>query len=84
MAEPILRQLILHRFRSLQMEQIEFDNPTFLVGQNGSGKSNFADSRSSQRQWSPRCEPLLSNVEDFPRLPIKTPQRTVCQTWVCR
>ena len=43
MAEPILRQLILHRFRSLQMEQIEFDNPTFLVGQNGSGKSNFAD-----------------------------------------
>ena len=43
MAEPILRQLILHRFRSLQMEQVEFDNPTFLVGQNGSGKSNFAD-----------------------------------------
>lgn len=43
MAEPILRQLILHRFRSLRLEQVEFDNPTFLVGQNGSGKSNFAD-----------------------------------------
>ena len=43
MAKPILRQLILHRFRSLPLEQVEFDNPTFLVGQNGSGKSNFAD-----------------------------------------
>ena len=43
MAEPILRQMILHRFRSLPLEQVEFDNPTFLVGQNGSGKSNFAD-----------------------------------------
>lgn len=43
MADPILRQLILHRFRSLQLEQVEFDNPTFLIGQNGSGKSNFAD-----------------------------------------
>ena len=43
MAEPILRQLILHRFRSLPLERVEFDNPTFLVGQNGSGKSNFAD-----------------------------------------
>ena len=43
MAKPILRQMILHRFRSLPSEQVEFDNPTFLVGQNGSGKSNFAD-----------------------------------------
>ncbi len=43
MADPILRQMILHRFRSLQLEQVEFDNPTFLVGQNGSGKSNFTD-----------------------------------------
>jgi len=43
MADPILRRLVLHRFRSLQMEKVEFDNPTFIVGQNGSGKSNFAD-----------------------------------------
>ena len=43
MSEPILRQLILKRFRSLPAEVVEFDNPTFLVGQNGSGKSNFAD-----------------------------------------
>lgn len=43
MAEPILRQLVLRRFRSLPLEKVTFDNPTFLVGQNGSGKSNFAD-----------------------------------------
>ena len=41
--EPIVRQLILKRFRSIPSERVEFDNPTFLVGQNGSGKSNFAD-----------------------------------------
>ena len=43
MSEPILRTLILKRFRSLPAEVVEFDNPIFLVGQNGSGKSNFAD-----------------------------------------
>ncbi len=43
MADPILRQLVLQRFRSLPSERVIFDNPTFLVGQNGSGKSNFVD-----------------------------------------
>ena len=43
MSEPILRQLILKRFRSLPAEVVQFDNPTFLVGQNGTGKSNFTD-----------------------------------------
>ena len=43
MADPILRRLVLHRFRSISMERVKFDNPTFLVGQNGSGKSNFVD-----------------------------------------
>ena len=43
MADPILRQLVLQRFRSLPSERVTFDNPTFLVGQNGSGKSNFVD-----------------------------------------
>lgn len=41
--EPILRSLILKRFRSIPAETVFFDNPTFLVGQNGSGKSNFVD-----------------------------------------
>ena len=43
MKDPILSRLVLKRFRSFPEEQVEFDNPTFLVGQNGSGKSNFAD-----------------------------------------
>lgn len=43
MTDPILCRLVLHRFRSLAKEQVEFDNPTFLVGQNGSGKSNVVD-----------------------------------------
>ena len=39
--EPILRSLILERFRSIPAETVQFANPTFLVGRNGSGKSNF-------------------------------------------
>jgi predicted ATPase len=41
--KPLLQSLILKRFRSIPSEIVEFDNPTFLVGQNGSGKSNFVD-----------------------------------------
>lgn len=43
MHQPIVRHLILKRFRSVPSERIEFANPTFLVGRNGSGKSNLAD-----------------------------------------
>ena len=43
MADPILGRLVFQRFRSLPSEQVTFDNPTFVAGQNGSGKSNFAD-----------------------------------------
>lgn len=41
--EPILKTLILKRFRSVLAETVQFTNPTFLVGRNGSGKSNFRD-----------------------------------------
>jgi predicted ATPase len=41
--EPILRSLILKRFRSIPADTVQFANPTFLVGRNGSGKSNFRD-----------------------------------------
>ena len=41
--EPVVRSLILKRFRSIPTEHIRFDNPTFLVGRNGSGKSNLVD-----------------------------------------
>ena len=40
---PKLPSLALAGFRSLADEQIAFDNPTFLVGRNGAGKSNLAD-----------------------------------------
>ena len=43
MSKPFLRELKLKRFRSFPAEIVSFDNPTFLVGQNGSGKSNVAD-----------------------------------------
>ncbi|TAL09998.1 MAG: hypothetical protein EPO02_08645 [Nitrospirae bacterium] len=39
----LIRSLILKRFRSIPSDGVEFDNPTFLVGRNGSGKSNFVD-----------------------------------------
>src|SRR5688572_486175 len=38
-----VRRLILKRFRSIPTEHLDFDNPTFLVGRNGSGKSNLVD-----------------------------------------
>jgi predicted ATPase len=41
--EPVIRSLTLKGFRSVRAERIEFDNPTFLVGRNGSGKSNVVD-----------------------------------------
>jgi len=40
---PIIRELIVKRFRSVPSAAIEFDNPLFLVGRNGSGKSNLVD-----------------------------------------
>lgn len=43
MTIPMLRSLALKNFRSIRAARIEFDNPTFLVGQNGAGKSNIAD-----------------------------------------
>lgn len=42
----MLRRLTLRRFRSLRSGTVQFDNPTFLVGQNGAGKSNIVDALS--------------------------------------
>lgn len=41
--DPVIKQFIVKRFRSIPSEQVDFDNPTFFVGRNGSGKSNFVD-----------------------------------------
>jgi predicted ATPase len=38
-----VRALTLQRFRSVVAERVTFDNPTFLVGRNGAGKSNVVD-----------------------------------------
>lgn len=43
MVKPVVRRLILKRFRSIPSERIEFGNPMFFVGRNGSGKSNLVD-----------------------------------------
>lgn len=40
---PLLCRVSMKRFRSFPAASVELDNPTFLVGQNGAGKSNFAD-----------------------------------------
>ena len=46
MTVPTLSEMDLRRFRSFRSAKVEFDNPTFLVGQNGAGKSNFTDALS--------------------------------------
>jgi hypothetical protein len=40
---PLVRSLLVKGFRSLANVRIDFDNPTFLVWRNGSGKSNIGD-----------------------------------------
>ena len=39
----MLQRIKLDNYRSFRSESVTFDNPTFLVGANGAGKSNFAD-----------------------------------------
>lgn len=41
--QPVIRRLLLKNFRSFPQEIVTFANPTFLVGQNGAGKSNLVD-----------------------------------------
>lgn len=41
--EPFIQKLTLRNFQSIRNETVTFANPLFLVGRNGSGKSNFVD-----------------------------------------
>lgn len=41
--QPSIRTLTLRGFRSFEAETIDFANPTFLVGRNGTGKSTIVD-----------------------------------------
>ena len=43
MVHCTLREMRVMGFRSISFQDVDFDNPTFVVGRNGSGKSNFAD-----------------------------------------
>ena len=43
MSVGTLQHLQLDNYRSFRSESVDLDNPTFLVGQNGAGKSNFVD-----------------------------------------
>ena len=43
MVDGTLREMLVMGFRSIDSQEVAFDNPTFVVGPNGSGKSNFAD-----------------------------------------
>ena len=43
MVDCTLREMTLIGFRSIDLQDVEFGNPIFVVGRNGSGKSNFAD-----------------------------------------
>ena len=83
MSNPVLSRLVLQRFRSLRSKQVEFDNPTFLVGQNGSGKSNFADAFAllGEAMISPAGGPVSIAV-DSPRSPIEVPRGDAHRTWV--
>ncbi|MBU6402968.1 MAG: AAA family ATPase, partial [Verrucomicrobia bacterium] len=43
MKSPPISKIIIKRFRSFPTATLAFDNPLFVVGRNGSGKSNLAD-----------------------------------------
>lgn len=43
MSSAIITKIIMKRFRSFPAASLLFENPLFIVGRNGSGKSNLAD-----------------------------------------
>ena len=43
MKSPPITKIIIKRFRSFPTATLAFDNPLFVVGRNGSGKSNLSD-----------------------------------------
>jgi predicted ATPase len=38
-----VKRLLMKNFRSISFDHLNFSNPTFLIGRNGSGKSNIVD-----------------------------------------
>ena len=85
MTVPMLRSLFLRRFRSFPLTEVGLDNPTFLVGQNGSGKSNFADSFAFLAEaMASRCKRYSTAAEALPPLAQSANEglrRDVRATW---
>ena len=61
MVDCVLRQMQLSSFRSLLFTDLDFENPTFIVGRNGSGKSNFTDAFGFLREA--MASPLQAVIE---------------------
>ncbi len=78
MLKLVIRRLILKRFRSIPSDQVDFDNPTFLVGVNGSGKSNFVDAFAfvAESMSSP-IQAVFDKRGGFAAVRNKTPERKV-------
>ena len=47
---PIFKRILIHGFRSIRSQTVEFANPLFLVGKNGAGKSNLLDALAFLRE----------------------------------
>lgn len=74
--KPVIRSLTLRGFRSLALERIHFDNPTFLVGHNGSGKTNLANAFSFlAAAMSFPLQDVITNRGGFSSICHKTPIR---------
>lgn len=61
--EPFLRKLTLRNFRSIRNETVTFANPLFLVGRNGSGKSNLVSALAFLSEC--MTTPLQSVIEQW-------------------
>ena len=59
--QPFIQKLTLRNFRSIRNETVTFANPLFLVGRNGSGKSNFVDALAFLSEC--MSDPLQSVIE---------------------
>lgn len=83
-----LHYFYILNYRSFRHEAIELDNPTFLVGQNGSGKSNLVDAISflSEAMESPLTAVLKrrGGFEDVAHRQAKSRRRTIAFRLVFR
>ena len=58
---PIFKRILIHGFRSIRSQTVEFANPLFLVGKNAAGKSNLLDALAFLRESA--TEPLHTALD---------------------